>query len=74
MTLASKAMTYEVESDKTVHYDRKQVIRNATKWDDLPTREVLRRLYKRHKTVLFEAGFVLTWVGILYHAVATALF
>ena len=65
----AKTLHYEQSGDETVHYSKRQAIRNATKWDDIPTLEVFRRLYHRHDTVIWEALFVISWLLIIWSKV-----
>lgn len=74
MKLTDKAAApYLLTGTTTVRYDKKQAVRNAQKWSDIPTYEVLRRLYHRHDRLVWEIGFILTWIGILYHAINNAI-
>jgi hypothetical protein len=71
-TLQLKGGTLEEpaeEADSIKLPTRRQLMRLETDITKLPTFEILRRVYKRHSTGVWQTITVITWAAIIYQLV-----
>ena len=63
---AGKLIESKPRDDKKKQPTRRQAIRLEDSFNNLPTWEILRRLYRRHCIGLWMSGALLTWAWLLY--------
>lgn len=70
MTMA-KAATLKagelIDDDAPLKISKRAALRATNDINKLPTHEILRRVYARHKTGLWQLAAVTTWVVIAYN-------
>jgi len=55
-----------IDDDEPIKVSKKAALRATNDINKLPTYEILRRVYARHKTGLWQLASVATWVVIAY--------
>lgn len=64
--LKAGALIEDDESNDNKMPSARQLMKLENNIDKLPTREVLRRMYKRHSTGVWQTICLLTWAAMIY--------